>query len=287
MPLIRIQILFVSFHKQICYEPCFDQLRTKDQLGYSVGCTSRNVSGSMGFSVQVVSALHAPAFVDARIDAFLAWFGAELRGMSAATFAERVQSFVTQKEADHSLQDESARLWDEIADSTFVFDRPAREAAFARDEVDQAKMVAFFERHVLSPAHRCKFGMWVFGANRTLLGADGCGDCKPVASAVGSSSSSSADASTSASSDMQDSSSASSLSASSSSSSSPALLPAASAPCWSVSGPVFGLCACETLNAATGLASGAEHALGGARRIVDWVAFKRTCPLFPDFNRSW
>jgi hypothetical protein len=136
---------------------------------------------------------------------------------------------------------------------------------------------------VLSPAHRCKFGMWVFGANRTLLGADGCGDCRPVASAeMGSS-----DASTSASSEMQDPSSVSHMPAPSSSSSSPALLPAASAPCWSVSGPVFDLCACETLNAATGLASGAEHALGGARRIVDWVAFKRTCPLFPDFNRSW
>ena len=256
----------------------------------------------MGFSVQVVSALHAPAFVDARIEAFLAWFGGELRAMSAATFAERVQSFVTQKEADHSLQDESARLWDEIADSTFVFDRPAREAAFARDEVDQAKMVAFFERHVLSPAHRCKFGMWVYGANRTLLGADGCGDCtltQAAADGLASSSSSSsgagaaaasasADASSSASADMQDTSTVSTLASSSSSSaSSPALLSAASAPCWSVSGPVFDLCACETLNAATGLASGAEHALGGARRIVDWVAFKRTCPLYPDFNRSW
>jgi nardilysin len=57
---------------QLIGEPCFDALRTKEQLGYTVSSGVRLTHGVLGFAVTVQSAKHGPAYLDARIDAFLA-----------------------------------------------------------------------------------------------------------------------------------------------------------------------------------------------------------------------
>jgi secreted Zn-dependent insulinase-like peptidase len=41
---------------QLLYEPCYDTLRTKEQLGYTVSSGSRLTHGVLGFCVVVVSA---------------------------------------------------------------------------------------------------------------------------------------------------------------------------------------------------------------------------------------
>jgi nardilysin len=245
---VRFSIMFHCLHatfgdciltNQICYEPCFDQLRTRDQLGYNVGCCQRNTSGILGFGVQVISALQSPAFIDQRIESFLADFSKTLRQLSAKEFADHVQSYITQKEPDHNLEDEAARYWDEICDKTYVFDRPAREAKYIREHVTQASLSAFYDQHIapLPNSQRRKLGLWVFAAGREL-----------------SSSAMSIDTN--------------------------AVVP----PHWPVSGPAFPLLPSETLDPQTGIAGGAESEFGGAKRIVDWVQFKRSLPLFPDLS---
>jgi nardilysin len=47
--------VMTDFLTHIMYEPLYDQLRTKDQFGYSVSCDSRWTSGIMGFHFSVVS----------------------------------------------------------------------------------------------------------------------------------------------------------------------------------------------------------------------------------------
>lgn len=61
---------------QIFSEPCFDTLRTKEQLGYTVTSGVRHTHGVLGFVVGVQSSRHPPGFVDARIEAFLEAFDA-------------------------------------------------------------------------------------------------------------------------------------------------------------------------------------------------------------------
>jgi nardilysin len=47
--------VMTDFLAHIMYEPLYDQLRTKDQFGYSVSCDSRWTSGIMGLYFSVVS----------------------------------------------------------------------------------------------------------------------------------------------------------------------------------------------------------------------------------------
>jgi hypothetical protein len=44
---------------QLIYEPCYDTLRTKEQLGYTVSSGSRLTHGVLGFCVVVVSAKYS------------------------------------------------------------------------------------------------------------------------------------------------------------------------------------------------------------------------------------
>lgn len=62
--------VFVDLVTQILSEPCYNQLRTKEQLGYIVFCGSRKSNGVQGIRVIVQSAKH-PAYVEERIEHFL------------------------------------------------------------------------------------------------------------------------------------------------------------------------------------------------------------------------
>lgn len=55
-------------------EPFYDQLRTKEQLGYSVSCSIRVTYGVLGFCVAAQSAAYGPAYLHARIRAFMISF---------------------------------------------------------------------------------------------------------------------------------------------------------------------------------------------------------------------
>lgn len=62
--------VFIDLVTQILSEPCYNQLRTKEQLGYIVFCGARKANGVHGIRFIVQSTKH-PAFVEERIKIFL------------------------------------------------------------------------------------------------------------------------------------------------------------------------------------------------------------------------
>lgn len=70
---------------QVLYEPVYDTLRTKQQLGYSVSSGARLTHGVCGFCVVVVSPAFSAAEVEGRIENFLQDFAGTLqvRGQGA------------------------------------------------------------------------------------------------------------------------------------------------------------------------------------------------------------
>ena len=62
--------VYVDLITQILSEPCYNQLRTKEQLGYIVFCGTRKANGVQGIRVIVQSARH-PQYVEERIENFL------------------------------------------------------------------------------------------------------------------------------------------------------------------------------------------------------------------------
>lgn len=62
--------VFIDLVAQILCEPCYNTLRTKEQLGYIVFCASRKANGAQGIRFIVQSAKH-PMYVEERIELFL------------------------------------------------------------------------------------------------------------------------------------------------------------------------------------------------------------------------
>lgn len=75
--------VLIELLNQLAYEPSYDQLRTKEQLGYVVGTGVRRARGTQGFQILVQGDRH-PAYVETRIDNFL-----NDLGVSKSTFSTR------------------------------------------------------------------------------------------------------------------------------------------------------------------------------------------------------
>lgn len=70
-----------SADKQVMAEPLYDQLRTKEQLGYSVSCSPRVTCGVLGFCLTAQSAAYGPAHLYRRVCAFMKSFRGTLVGL--------------------------------------------------------------------------------------------------------------------------------------------------------------------------------------------------------------
>lgn len=70
---------------QITHEPAFDQLRTKEQLGYVVFSGARTTSTTIGYRF-IVQSERNPAYLESRIDSFLANYLTTLKDMSDSEF---------------------------------------------------------------------------------------------------------------------------------------------------------------------------------------------------------
>lgn len=88
-----------SLLAQLAQEQCFDQLRTKEQLGYIVQSGGRNSVRFAGFNVIVQSEKDAE-YIDERVEAWLTTFGTWLADMAHDEFAKQRQSLVNRKRED-------------------------------------------------------------------------------------------------------------------------------------------------------------------------------------------
>ncbi|GMF11510.1 unnamed protein product [Phytophthora lilii] len=109
-------------------QPLFHELRTKQQLGYTVTCSIRDTHGVVGLSVSVQSASHAAGTVAKKLDAFLHedflhdYLLSEKR-LSSKRFAMHVQTLQrAYARPDATLTEQSERYWEEIVSGRMQFD---------------------------------------------------------------------------------------------------------------------------------------------------------------------
>ncbi|GBE85090.1 Putative zinc protease [Sparassis crispa] len=116
----------------IIKEPCFSQLRTREQLGYVVGSSMWTVTSSMGLGIKIQST-KASWFVEERVEAFLETFRNTLAGMSAEEFEAQKEGLIVKKlERMKNLYEETARFWGHISSGYYDFVRHETDAAFIR-----------------------------------------------------------------------------------------------------------------------------------------------------------
>lgn len=124
---------------QIITEPCFNILRTQEQLGYIVLSGTRRVNGVQGVRI-IVQSDKSPAYVDSRIEAFLQFVDHHIQDMSDKEFEAHKLALATRRlERPKKLYLQTAKYWTEIATHQYHFERDATEVAclqtITKDEV--------------------------------------------------------------------------------------------------------------------------------------------------------
>ena len=133
---------------QLLYEPCYNTLRTKQQLGYIVSSGTRLTHGVLGLCITIQSKTHSATCMEARIDEFLTTHLQMLRDMSDDEYGKNVNALIEHKRIKAmSISEQGERLWDSLLHRDGAFDH--READISVIEtVSKADVISFYAQEI-------------------------------------------------------------------------------------------------------------------------------------------
>jgi len=151
-PLTLLQNAHLALMNHILKEPAFNELRTKQQLGYIVH-TSINTSGNnnnvKGYLILIQSDSHSPTVVEERIDTFLHETGRDILSLDKDTFDQQIAAVCqTLREKPKNLLQESSRYWEAISNRHYNFMRLKDIADLLEKEVTPASLLSFYEKYI-------------------------------------------------------------------------------------------------------------------------------------------
>lgn len=123
----------IDLLSQLAYNSAYNQLRTREQLGYIVSAyTRRTAGGTWGLTVLVQGSSNSPLVLEERIEAWLKTFRQELEELTPERIILEARGLVAQfLEDDTKLSQEVNFLWGEIV-STETFNDRMSQPAFDR-----------------------------------------------------------------------------------------------------------------------------------------------------------
>ncbi|MGH0158734.1 UNVERIFIED_CONTAM: hypothetical protein FKN15_052350 [Acipenser sinensis] len=108
---------------QIISEPCFNTLRTKEQLGYIVFSGPRRANGVQGLRF-IIQSEKAPHYLESRVEAFLKTMEKSIEEMLDEAFQKHIQALAIRRlDKPKKLGAECAKYWGEIISQQYNFDR--------------------------------------------------------------------------------------------------------------------------------------------------------------------
>lgn len=141
----------LDLFSQIVREPCFDTLRTKEQLGYIVWSSSRKTSGDRGWFV-LVQSNRKPVYLDNRIESFIQSARELIKTMSDEEFNRHKKALADLKlEKPKRLSGRSDKIWNEIYSQRYNFDRVAIEVADL-ELLTREDVIEFYDKFIASKA---------------------------------------------------------------------------------------------------------------------------------------
>ncbi|KAL1959901.1 hypothetical protein VTO42DRAFT_569 [Malbranchea cinnamomea] len=132
---------------QMTNEPAFDQLRTKEQLGYVVWSGARYSSTTVGYRI-IVQSERTAKYLESRIESFLASFSATLEQMSDEEFESHKRSIINKRlEKLKNLGSESNRFWSHIGSEYYDFKQHEIDAETLRT-LTKPEMVSYYRQFI-------------------------------------------------------------------------------------------------------------------------------------------
>lgn len=138
-------------YAQVFREAFFDDLRTKQQLGYVVQLAAQDAGAAVILRF-VVQSERPPPELERRIEDFIAASAHALDALGDDAFSRHVDALAHRLTARfHSLAAEALFHWNQVASMQLDFLRRARDAAVVRT-LDRAELAAFVRERVLPGA---------------------------------------------------------------------------------------------------------------------------------------
>ncbi|KAL2333066.1 hypothetical protein Fmac_014279 [Flemingia macrophylla] len=152
---IKLKAL-IDLFDEIVEEPFFNQLRTKEQLGYVVESSPRVTYRVFGFCFCIQSAEYNPVYLQGRIENFLNGLEELLDGLDGDSF-DNYRSGLMGKllEKDPSLTYESTRLWSQIVEKRYIFDFSKKEAE-ELSNISKQDVVEWYKTYFKPPSPKCR-----------------------------------------------------------------------------------------------------------------------------------
>ncbi|KAG7660809.1 STE23 [[Candida] subhashii] len=144
-PRLRV---FTDLLATIIREPCFNQLRTKEQLGYVVFSGVRLGRTSLGFRILIQSE-RTNDYLEYRIDEFLLHFGKyvneKLTQEDFNKFKQALKDFKLAK-LKH-LNEETSRLWNTITDGYYDFESRLKHVSIL-ENITKQEFIDYFNDYI-------------------------------------------------------------------------------------------------------------------------------------------
>lgn len=141
---LRAKLLLLG---QMTEEAGFDQLRTKEQLGYIVFTGVKMQSTTMGYRV-IIQSERPTEYLEERINAFLAHFGKSLQAMSEEDFESHKSSLIAKRlEKLKNLDQESSRFWSHISNEYLDFLSREHDVSHLKP-LAKSDLIDFFNHYI-------------------------------------------------------------------------------------------------------------------------------------------
>ncbi|ORE11774.1 hypothetical protein BCV72DRAFT_197111 [Rhizopus microsporus var. microsporus] len=132
---------------QIAEEPCFNQLRTREQLGYIVFSGIKNVHGTLGFRV-IIQSEREPVYLENRVLDFLEELKKIIEEMSEADYQAQVDSLIAEKqEKSKNLFEEGYRYWSNIMSGYYEFNESTTDVLELK-KITKDSLLSFYNNYI-------------------------------------------------------------------------------------------------------------------------------------------
>ncbi|CAG8650489.1 11693_t:CDS:10, partial [Funneliformis caledonium] len=137
-----------SILAQIANELCFDQLRTKEQLGYIVESSLREQVSSVGFRILIQSEKDT-IHLENRIEAFLGKLLNIIEEISEQEYQKQVHSLIRDTlEKPENLFEETGRYWDHIISGYYDFEQIETDVEELR-KITKQDLLKFYKKFII------------------------------------------------------------------------------------------------------------------------------------------
>ncbi|CAI4047324.1 hypothetical protein N7582_004052 [Saccharomyces uvarum] len=133
---------------QLIHEPCFDTLRTKEQLGYVVFSSSLNNHGTANIRILIQSE-HTTPYLEWRINNFYETFGQHLKDMTQEDFDKHKEALCNSLlQKFKNMSEESARYTAAIYLGDYNFTHRQKKAKLVAD-ITKQQIIDFYESYIM------------------------------------------------------------------------------------------------------------------------------------------